>query len=417
MHTLKRLLGSLFIFVFVISINSVCLSTDESVGDENNNLNAVLIASKKCKGVIDKNTIKAAHETVDYSKLAANVYDHSVKIGDPVKGVKSSYIKIEDMIDDKTGFHASVYQEDKDSGKIIIAFEGTTDIVDWINNMQNILRPMAKQYAQAGKFTGKIIQKYGRKRVVVVGHSLGGGQSDYVAICYNVPAYTFNSANVSKTASSCSLVNNDKRNKIVHVVNKGEPISIANVLTNNIAKLTDKFGNLTNNNYFNNIPYLKNIVNPLARVGTLGKEKFGEIREVNFYSDRKVVDSILEIYLDQYSGETYSALLRYIDKHSASLMANFLKCVVENYPLPDDDSTDQVADSAGIDDPTDRSAGTLLPESEYVIGQHIKQLPGILLPKPESLPVVKPLSKIKPLPEAKPLPHVKPLSKPQQLPW
>jgi len=104
---------------------------------------------------------------------------------------------------DKFGFHASAYKNEY-LHTIAVAFEGSdlTTLTDILTNLHLLKRDgdvAPAQYNMGLEFVREIKAKYPSWRIVVTGHSLGGGIAEYVASILHLPAYTFNAAGLLGT--------------------------------------------------------------------------------------------------------------------------------------------------------------------------------------------------------------------------
>ncbi|NCP67565.1 DUF2974 domain-containing protein [bacterium] len=92
----------------------------------------------------------------------------------------------------ETGFKASIYENDD---TLVVAFAGTEDLKDWIENAKQAIGWNSKQYEAAFKIANRINQQKSKK-IVFTGHSLGGGLAAVAAAKTKHQAITFNSAGV-----------------------------------------------------------------------------------------------------------------------------------------------------------------------------------------------------------------------------
>lgn len=98
--------------------------------------------------------------------------------------------------DPATGFRAGVYTDG--DGRYVVAFAGSREGVDWIQNLKQGVGLPAEQYEQAVTLAQQAAQAFGDGNVVFAGHSLGGGLAATAALAIDdSAAVTFNAAGVS----------------------------------------------------------------------------------------------------------------------------------------------------------------------------------------------------------------------------
>lgn len=150
----------------------------------------------------------------DYRKLTKNM------LGDE-ETVVSSFIENLDILNNQlTGFSASLYYN-KVKEKYVIAFRGSESPLDLENLTKDWLETNLRQAA------GKLTQQYGaantvanliqqlpqeiQSKIVIVGHSLGGGMGSAVGAISGLPTHVFNPAGLhDNTLKKYAEINSEK---------------------------------------------------------------------------------------------------------------------------------------------------------------------------------------------------------------
>ena len=129
-------------------------------------------------------------ETKGASQLA-----YSANVGETYRFPDGTTWSVADVQDDpQTGFRAiALKPTDPGDRRTIVAFAGTSNGVDWLNNIQQGLGLPSRQYQQAVDFANKWRAIDG-DRVRLTGHSLGGGLASYASIKTNLAATAVNAA-------------------------------------------------------------------------------------------------------------------------------------------------------------------------------------------------------------------------------
>ena len=111
------------------------------------------------------------------------------------KGIErtlSKKYKIVDYVSTASDFQALLLQDE--SGKFVMAFRGTTNILDWLNNAGIGLANINEQYNDAKEFLEKAMTEHGVTidNLTLTGHSLGGILTQQVGATYGIKGYAFN---------------------------------------------------------------------------------------------------------------------------------------------------------------------------------------------------------------------------------
>ena len=96
-------------------------------------------------------------------------------------------------------FHAEL-SEDPVTGRYVLAFRGTNDVGDWLDNGRNAIGLNSEQYAWSVTLVERLNRHLARfapsAELELTGHSLGGGLATLAAVTIDRPATVFNPAAV-----------------------------------------------------------------------------------------------------------------------------------------------------------------------------------------------------------------------------
>ena len=94
----------------------------------------------------------------------------------------------------RTGFQAVVLKPlDPNDDRVIVSYAGSNDRQDWITNFRQAGGETPTQYRQAVDLARKYQNKYG-DRMILTGHSLGGGLASYASLQTGLRATAVNAA-------------------------------------------------------------------------------------------------------------------------------------------------------------------------------------------------------------------------------
>ncbi len=98
-----------------------------------------------------------------------------------------------------TGFAYKLFKNPR-TGDYVLAFAGTDDLQDWLNNFSQVFGNVAAQYEQSLDTAMRLKEKFRipDNKFLLAGHSLGGGMASFVSIVLGVPAITFNASGVAQ---------------------------------------------------------------------------------------------------------------------------------------------------------------------------------------------------------------------------
>lgn len=137
-------------------------------------------------------------ETKSASELAYK--KHDLKAGDVYEFPDGKQWRVAEVSSNpSTGFRAIALQQLDAKGNLpsnprtVVAFSGSDEGVDWLNNVGQGFGLPTPQYKEAADFADKWKQKEGDD-VILSGHSLGGGLASYAALKTNLHATAVNSS-------------------------------------------------------------------------------------------------------------------------------------------------------------------------------------------------------------------------------
>ena len=190
------------------------------------------------------------------SLLAADIYNPgSVEL---VGGWQQSFIyQYNTSNDTKSGLKAAMYERIKQDGSREYAFvyAGTEDLIkDGYNDLTQVLGK-SKQYEEASKLAIAMNEYVGSNELTFVGHSLGGGLSNFSSIITGRSSITFNPAWISfatilkaKERGNIKKLNDgSSRTNFIHT---SDPLNFMQVLGGNRVNLMPIGGNVYVNGGF-----------------------------------------------------------------------------------------------------------------------------------------------------------------------
>lgn len=148
-------------------------------------------------------------------QLSICVYDDNAQL-------PAGYRIIDRAENKKNGFYAIAYSNGKDT---IIAYRGTNDLIDGINDLDMAHSELPKQYIDALNFHDKVARENPNSNITVTGHSLGGSLAEAVSAIRGTFAVTFNAYGIRDMFSSYRGL---KEDNIVNYLNETDWIAMAN---------------------------------------------------------------------------------------------------------------------------------------------------------------------------------------------
>jgi hypothetical protein len=138
----------------------------------------------------------AAQAALTYARLSQDAYE--------TNGVTAAGYRRESTVERNSGFAAAVFVKAQSGSvpkEIVIAYRGTepTSGRDWATDIgANYMRPggsvYPRQYAEALELYQSVRAANPEARIILTGHSLGGGLASYVGNQTAQPVVTFNAA-------------------------------------------------------------------------------------------------------------------------------------------------------------------------------------------------------------------------------
>jgi len=136
-----------------------------------------------------------------YAILSNNAYDRPAPLPLPAEWSKA------ESSDPGKGLAYTVYvrREDRQIKEVAVAFRGTDDVRDWMQNLDLVYR---EQGHKAQDAFAQVIERYGKPgvRIAATGHSLGGGLALEMALKFSdVDAIAFDCSPILKGGDSPNM--------------------------------------------------------------------------------------------------------------------------------------------------------------------------------------------------------------------
>lgn len=171
-------------------------------------------------------------ETKSASDLAYKKYD--LETGDIYKFPDGKQWRVAEVNSNpQTGFRAVALQPvDANDHRTVLAFSGSDEGVDWVNNFEQGAGLASAQYGEAAAFADKYKQNGDGRDVILTGHSLGGGLASYASIKTDLPATAVNSAPLAlnhlgfNPADALRITQYYVPGEALSVVNKANPLDV-----------------------------------------------------------------------------------------------------------------------------------------------------------------------------------------------
>lgn len=156
-------------------------------------------------------------EAYPYAIMASNAYDEKTQVQLP------GWNRV-NRITTNNDFSADLYQSENKAA-LAIAFRGTDSLRDFTqaNLMIEFDSQLKGQYNDAEELVKKIKSDYPDKKILVIGHSLGGGLAIHISLLNKgIDAYTFNTSPRVFATKGYDYTNN----RVILIHESGEILNI-----------------------------------------------------------------------------------------------------------------------------------------------------------------------------------------------
>lgn len=173
-----------------------------------------------------------------YAHLADQAYREGER--SPLSRMPEGYQALAVLTDEDSGFRAAVFKSSDNA--LVLAFEGTVDRKDWDANARQAVGSTAGQYELAAR-TLEILKQQWPGKIIVVGHSEGGGEGQYAMLRTDlderITGAFFNSAGLSNPTISEFDINNisGAGAHSTHIRVEGDTVSFHGQLTGEILQI------------------------------------------------------------------------------------------------------------------------------------------------------------------------------------
>ncbi len=177
------------------------------------------VLGKLCRMVVLNEGAGEFNLVSDYARIAAHVYGNRK---DTILSKQWTYLGNRyhnlQLDDEKSGLQAALYCKKGDTPQYVYAIAGTrgSDIKDWKANAGQLIG-YSDQYERACEIAAKLSDRLGISRLVMVGHSKGGGQAAYCALRTGCDAITFNPAGLGLSKFKQNRRGNPRINSYVMI--------------------------------------------------------------------------------------------------------------------------------------------------------------------------------------------------------
>ncbi len=220
------------------------------------------------------------------------------------------------------GFHAKALEKD---GVVMVVFRGSDDMGDLRVDHQMLSGKLPDQFQNAVDFMEQVKAQNPNKKIVVTGHSLGGGLTELVASKYDdVLGISFDAVgtrNLVESSDGIARGLRDNKNTINYVV-QGDVISNSNAHVGNVT-LVDGVLDATKGNRIQSPHAIGNFSGTAGNNSLSGVEKGFVQKHINAVSDTRTGLASKGLTLDSAIAKSTTGTVEFDDKAFRKVQSQF----------------------------------------------------------------------------------------------